>query len=336
LIYNNKGEIENGAREASDEELKYNPEGLDYDRRTRDALEGRDVKPRDTRSKTASITGNNANDSQGTGAEQSGSIRDTDTGRTEGLTTLPPKDKPLTLIFGGSYSPLHTGHIDAAFAAVKHAESQGYTVERIILAPVADSLLQTKTERKGKPEEFIPIEHRAEIARLLVKELDAKGVKNLNHELFEKWRNKTAQEISDSFAEYSKDVAESYNRYQAAFDVAAARMGFKDEAEAAASWAKVVALLESKSGSRESLSSSAEGIERDQSPDESRIKPTGLPSASDQTNTRPLSPTETLGSVKNGIISPSKTNVTQPERGENIIYNRFGLNGECQFPNTTD
>lgn len=70
----------------------------------------------------------------------------------------PPKDKPVTLIYGGAFSPAHEGHIAAVQAAHDQLTSAGYKVDRILVAPTADKLLAKKEGAS------LPLEGRARIA----------------------------------------------------------------------------------------------------------------------------------------------------------------------------
>lgn len=67
----------------------------------------------------------------------------------------PPKDKPITMVYGGSFSPAHTGHVQALNDAKKHLEDQGYTVHKVVAAPSADKLL-----RKKLGDQLVPLEDR--------------------------------------------------------------------------------------------------------------------------------------------------------------------------------
>ena len=72
----------------------------------------------------------------------------------------PPKDKPVTLIYGGAFNPAHEGHIAAVQEAHDQLTNAGYTVDRILVAPTADKLLANKLG-----ENRLPVEDRANIAQ---------------------------------------------------------------------------------------------------------------------------------------------------------------------------
>lgn len=75
---------------------------------------------------------------------------------------------------------------------------------------------------------------------LPLKELEeAKGA---GHLIFEKWRDKTPDEIKAQMPEYEADIRKSFDGYDSAFKAALDRMGLS-EAEARASWSKSEAAL---------------------------------------------------------------------------------------------
>ena len=65
--------------------------------------------------------------------------------------SVPPRDKPITLVFGGSFNPPHVGHVKATLDAVKLLEADGYTVTNVVVAPTADKLLNAKLGNKAYP-----------------------------------------------------------------------------------------------------------------------------------------------------------------------------------------
>lgn len=58
---------------------------------------------------------------------------------------VPPKDKPVVMVFGGSFNPIHSGHVDSARNAKKMMEAAGYTVEKVIIVPSPQHLLVKKS-----------------------------------------------------------------------------------------------------------------------------------------------------------------------------------------------
>lgn len=102
-------------------------------------------------------------------------------------------------------------------------------------------------------------------------------------------------------------------------------MGYKSLDEAVASWSKAVRSVESKTGSNESLSSSAEGVPTDHLP-ERLIN--DLPS--DTTQVSPVSGSrETLSEkspgdgIENDIVGNSTTNITE---NTSVSNKDFGAN----------
>jgi hypothetical protein len=73
----------------------------------------------------------------------------------------PPKDKPIVLVFGGSFNPPHMGHIRAAQHAVELMRKAGYDIDRAIFAPTADKLVQKKLGAGA-----LSLDERVELVRL--------------------------------------------------------------------------------------------------------------------------------------------------------------------------
>ena len=63
----------------------------------------------------------------------------------------PPKDKPIALVFGGSFNPPHIGHVGAAKDAAELLNNAGYHVGKILIAPTANKLIQAKLKDKTYP-----------------------------------------------------------------------------------------------------------------------------------------------------------------------------------------
>lgn len=135
-----------------------------------------------------------------------------------------------------------------------------------------------------------------------------------NHALFEKWRNTEEQERIEKKAEYFKDLQESNNRYQEAWETALARLGL-DESAAEASWKNVEASLLSLTRSKLSLRSSAEIDPSLQEPSSKTAEISG-----ESTKTR--SESGSLETKKSDITS-STTNITQPEAESKKVNNNI-------------
>lgn len=72
----------------------------------------------------------------------------------------PSKDKPIALVFGGSFNPSHTGHAGAAVDAARLLTEAGYKVGKVIVAPTADKLIKVKLGEK-----MYPLQERTELAK---------------------------------------------------------------------------------------------------------------------------------------------------------------------------
>jgi DNA topoisomerase-1 len=72
----------------------------------------------------------------------------------------PPKDKPITLMFGGTFNPPHLGHVGTLKSAIKYMESQGYHVANVIVVPSPHKLVSPKLGERA-----YPLEERVELSR---------------------------------------------------------------------------------------------------------------------------------------------------------------------------
>lgn len=74
--------------------------------------------------------------------------------------TAPSKDKPVVVVFGGSFNPPHAGHVWAANEAVQLLRDSGYNVTNLVVAPTADKLI------KDKLPDRLSLADRTELAKL--------------------------------------------------------------------------------------------------------------------------------------------------------------------------
>jgi hypothetical protein len=141
-----------------------------------------------------------------------------------------------------------------------------------------------------------------------VKELEAKGVKDVNHVLYSDWRGQTEEYIEANKAAYERAITESYNRYNDAFNSYLSRVG-ESLTEAFASFAKVEAILGSETGVKSSLSSSAPITPVAQTP---LVRTAAKSAAPSKTNILPASASKTSMATP-----PSKKKVAQkPAKGK--------------------
>lgn len=74
---------------------------------------------------------------------------------------IPPKDKPVVMVFGGSFNPPHVAHYEALERARSLLQQEGYNVEKVIVAPTASKLLKAKLG-----EGAYPLDNRVEMSKL--------------------------------------------------------------------------------------------------------------------------------------------------------------------------
>jgi cytidyltransferase-like protein len=95
------------------------------------------------------------------------------------------KDKPVVLVFGGSFNPPHMGHVKGLKDAIKHAEAQGYKVAKAVVVPTADRLLKAKLGAR-----MYPLAERTELVRRTFKDMPNVEVSSKPSEEAEKFEGK--------------------------------------------------------------------------------------------------------------------------------------------------
>src|SRR4051812_18550300 len=58
--------------------------------------------------------------------------------------SMPDQATPVVIVFGGTFSPVHKGHMETAVQSKEFVESQGYRVAKVLMSPVGDTLARGK------------------------------------------------------------------------------------------------------------------------------------------------------------------------------------------------
>lgn len=82
----------------------------------------------------------------------------------------PPKDKPMVLVFGGSFNPIHESHVDIVKQAKQMLVSAGYDVTNTIVVPSPQHLLVRKSGDKAQG-----LGHRTAMAKEAFAKLEGEG-----------------------------------------------------------------------------------------------------------------------------------------------------------------
>jgi predicted ABC-type ATPase/2'-5' RNA ligase len=72
----------------------------------------------------------------------------------------PSTDKPVTLVFSGTFNPPHMGHVQAVTDALNHMKDNGYDVKNVVVVPAPQRLVDKKLGDKA-----YPLNERVELAR---------------------------------------------------------------------------------------------------------------------------------------------------------------------------
>jgi predicted ABC-type ATPase len=83
-----------------------------------------------------------------------------DHGRFASEDGAPSTDKPVTLVFSGTFNPPHMGHVQAVTDALNHMKDNGYDVKNVVVVPAPQRLVDKKLGDKA-----YPLDERVELAR---------------------------------------------------------------------------------------------------------------------------------------------------------------------------